>query len=176
MEKILKCLHIVDLVSGWSGRVVCYLIFFLALIVGYEVVARYAFKSPTLWVHELSAMFFGTFVLIGGAYTALKGGHVCMDVVYGSFSPRVRALLDVITFFIALAFVGVLVWKGWESAWRSIKLLEEASTQWGPPLYPFRTVLPVGAFLLLLQLVAKFIRDLIILITGKEPTQWKSEP
>ncbi len=176
MGKIIKCLHIVDVVSEWSGRVICYLIFFLALIVGYEVIARYVFKSPTLWVHELSNMFFGTFILIGGAYTALKGGHVSMDVVYGSFSPRVRALLDVITFFVALAFVGVLVWKGWESAWRSIKMLEEASTQWGPPLYPFRTVLPVGAFLLLLQLIVKFVRDLIILITGKEPTQWKSEP
>ena len=143
MGKILKCLHFVDFVSDWSGRVVCYLIFFLALIVGYEVVVRYMFKSPTLWVHELSAMFFGTFIVVGGAYTALKGGHVNMDVIYGSFSPRIRALFDVITVFIAFIFVGVLVWKGWESAWRSIKLLEEASTQWGPPLYPISNHAPL---------------------------------
>ena len=176
MGKILKCLHIVDLVSEWSGRVVCYLIFFLALIVGYEVVARYLFKSPTQWGHELSVMFFGTFIVMGGAYTSLKGGHVNMDVIYGSFSPRIRALLDVFTVLIAFIFVGVLVWKGWESAWRSIKLLEEASTQWGPPLYPFRIMLPLGALLLFLQLFAKFIRDLMTLATGKEPNQWKSEP
>jgi TRAP-type mannitol/chloroaromatic compound transport system permease small subunit len=176
MGKILKCLHIVDVVSDCSGRVVSYLIFFLALIVGYEVVVRYLFKSPTLWAHELSAMFFGTFILVGGAYTALKGGHVNMDVIYGSFSPRIRALLDVITVFLAFVFVGVLVWKGWESAWRSIKLLEEASTQWAPPLYPFRTMLPLGALLLFFQLFAKFIRDWITLVTGKEPNQWKSEP
>ena len=176
MGKLLKCIHVVDLVSEWSGRVVCYLIFFLALIVGYEVVARYVFKSPTLWVHELSAMFFGTFIIIGGAYTAMKGGHVNMDVIYGALNPRIRALIDVITIFVAFLFVGVLVWKGWEAAWRSLKLFEHASTQWGPPLYPFRLMLPLGALLLLFQLIAKFIRDIITLITGKEPNQWKSEP
>jgi TRAP-type mannitol/chloroaromatic compound transport system permease small subunit len=176
MGKLIKCLHIVDLVSDWSGKVVCYLILSLALIVGYEVVARYVFGRPTLWVHELSAMFFGTFIIIGGAYTALQRGHVNMDVIYGSLHPRIRALIDVITVFLAFIFVGVLVWKGWEAAWRSIKLLEHASTQWGPPLYPFRTMLPLGAFLLLLQVIAKFIRDIITLVTGKEPNQWKSEP
>ena len=176
MGTILKFLRIIDSVSDWSGRVVCYLILFLALIVGYEVVARYAFDSPTVWVNELSTMFFGTFIIMGGAYTAFKGGHVNMDVIYGSFRPRIKALIDVITIFLAFIFVGVLVWKGWEAAWRSIKLMEHASTQWGPPLYPFRIMLPLGAFLLFFQLIAKFIRDIITLATGKEPEQWKSEP
>jgi TRAP-type mannitol/chloroaromatic compound transport system permease small subunit len=173
MGQIFKCLRFIDLVSEWSGRAVSYLLFFLALIVGYDVVLRYVFNSPTRWAYELSVMFFGTFVLLGGAYTALKNGHVNMDVVYGLFSLRIRALLDVITFFVAFAFVGVLVWKGWETAWESIKILEEDSTLWGPPIYPFRTMLPLGAFLLLLQLIAKFIRDLITLITGKDSTQWE---
>lgn len=170
MEHIFRYLRFIDLISEWSGRVVSYLIFFLALLVGYDVVVRYVFNKPTIWGYELSVMFFGTFALLGGAYTALEGGHVNMDVVYGLFPLRIKALLDVITFFIAFAFVGVLVWKGWETAWQSIKILEENSTLWGPPIYPFRTMLPLGAFLLLLQLIAKFIRDLITLITGKEST------
>ncbi len=176
MEKITRCLRIVDALSEWTGKAVSFFIFFLALIVGYEVVARYLFRSPTVWVHETSAMVFGTFIIIGGAYAACRGGHVNMDVVYGLFAPRVRALLDVLTFFVALAFVGVLVWKGGEAAWRSLKMLEHASTQWGPPIFPFRITLPLGASLLLLQLLAKFIRDLTVLITGKEPSAWKSEP
>ncbi|HKI50056.1 MAG TPA: TRAP transporter small permease subunit [Desulfobacteria bacterium] len=175
MGTILKFLRIMDSVSDWSGRVVCYLILFLALIVGYEVVVRYAFDSPTVWVNELSTMFFGTFVILGGAYTALREGHVNMDVIYGTLRPRTRALLDVITMFLAFIFVGVLVWNGWEAALRSLKYMEHASTQWGPPLYPFRIMLPLGALLLFLQLIAKFIRDLMTLFTGKEPKQWKSE-
>jgi TRAP-type mannitol/chloroaromatic compound transport system permease small subunit len=163
-----KCLRIIDSISDLTGKAVSFLIFSLALVVGFEVVARYVFSRPTVWVHELSAMFFGTFVIIGGAYTLGKGGHVNMDVVYGALGPRIRAFLDVVTAFVAFAFVVVLLWKGGIVAWRSVKVLEHASTQWGPPFYPFRVMLPLGALLLLLQLLAKFIRDLHILIKGKD--------
>ena len=176
MGGIFRYLHFIDLISDWVGRVVSYLIFFLALIIGYDVLARYLFNSPTRWAYELSIMFFGTFVLLGGAYSAVKGGHVNMDVVYNLFPRRVRALLDVITFFVALAFVGVLLWKGGATAWDSIKILETDSTLWGPPIYPFRTMLPLGAFLLLLQLIAKLIRDVITLITGKDSAKWEPQP
>lgn len=167
MEKMTKWLRIVDSLSDWTGKAVSYLIIILALVVAYEVAARYIFRSPTVWVHEMSGMLFGTFIIIGGAYTFSKGGHVNMDIIYAGFSPRVRALLDVITFSLSLAFVGILLWKGGRAAWNSILLLEHDSTQWGPPLYPFRLMLPLGAFLLLLQMVAKFIRDFMILIKGE---------
>jgi TRAP-type mannitol/chloroaromatic compound transport system permease small subunit len=168
MGMVDKLLHIIDSISEWTGKTVSFGILLLALIVGYEVAARYLFKSPTLWVHEVSVMFFGTFIIIGGAYTALKGMHVNMDLVHNALSPRIRALLDVLTFFIALPFLGVLLWVGGKSAWKSVMVLEHASTQWGPPIYPFRVMLPLGALLLLLQLVAKLIRDLRILFTKKE--------
>lgn len=176
MRKLDKYLGIVDSLSEWTGKAVSFFLFLLAVVVGYEVVTRYLFKSPTHWVHEASAMLFGTFVIIGGAYTALKDGHVNMDLVYKAFNPRIRALLDLLTFFVTLAFLGALLWKGGITAWKSVKMLEHASTQWGPPLFPFRIMLPLGALLLLLQLVVKFIRDVRILITGKEPIEWKSQP
>jgi TRAP-type mannitol/chloroaromatic compound transport system permease small subunit len=94
--------------------------------------------------------------------------HVNMDLVHNALSPRIRALVDVLTFFIAMPFLGVLLWVGGKSAWKSVMVLEHASTQWGPPIYPFRVMLPLGALLLLLQLVAKLIRDLRILFTKKE--------
>lgn len=161
-------LSVIDAVSEWSGKIVSSLILLLALLVGYEVVVRYIFKSPTLWVGELSEMIFGTFIIIGGAYTALKSSHVNMDLVHKSLSTRSRALMDVLTFFIALAFMYPLIWFGGKSAIKSIMTLEHASTLWGPPLYPFRVMLPLGALLLTLQLIAKFIRDLRTLISGKE--------
>ena len=173
MVLIGKFLRGVAAFSEWTGKWVSYLILMLAVIVGIEVVSRYGFNHPTLWAHELSAMLFGTFVILGGAYTGIKGLQVNMDVVYNALNPRVRALLDVLTFFIALAFVGVLVWKGWQSAWKSIRVLEHASTQWAPPMYPFKVMLPLGAAMVLVQLTAKFIRDLAILILGEEPAAWK---
>jgi TRAP-type mannitol/chloroaromatic compound transport system permease small subunit len=168
MEKLNTLLNTIDRLSEWTGKLVSFFIFLLALIVGYEVVARYVFKSPSIWVHEVSAMIFGTFIIIGGAYTALKGGHVNMDLVQKSLSPRIRLVLDLLTFFVALAFLGAIIWKGGIAAWKSVKILEHASTQWGPPLYPIRVMLPLGAALLLLQLFAKFFRDLRALINRKE--------
>lgn len=168
MGKLDKFLRIIDLISEWTGKTVSLFIFLLALIVGYEVVSRYLFKSPTIWVHEVSAMLFGTFIIIGGAFTALKGGHVNMDLLYKSLSLRVRIFLDLLMFLVILAFLGAIIWKGGSTAWKSVKLLEHASTQWGPPIYPFKVMLPLGAILLLLQMIAKFIRDFRTLTTGKE--------
>lgn len=163
-----KILSVIDAISEWSGKIVSALIVILALIIGYEVVVRYVFKSPTLWVHELSTMIFGTFIIIGGAFTALKDSHVNMDLVHRSLGTRSQAFLDTLTFFIALAFMLTLLWFGGKSAIKSVMTLEHASTQWAPPLYPFRLMLPLGALLLTLQLIAKFIRNLRTLIRGKE--------
>jgi TRAP-type mannitol/chloroaromatic compound transport system permease small subunit len=158
----------IDALSERSGRLICYLVPILAAIEGYEVVVRYGLHSPTIWAHELSAMIFGAFTLLGGAYTLRTGGHVNMDVLYNLLPTRLRALMDILTFFLFLAFVGVLMVKGWEMAWRSITLLEHDSTQWAPPLFPFKLTLPIGAALLLLQGLAKLVRDVRTLIRGKD--------
>jgi TRAP-type mannitol/chloroaromatic compound transport system permease small subunit len=167
METLGKVLRFIDAMSEWTGKAASYLITVLAFMVGFEVVARYFFNHPTEWGPELSAMVFGTFAILGGAYVLRMDGHVSMDIVYQLIRPRPRALLDLCTAVLSFSFVGVLLWKGGESAWVSIRTLEHASTMWGPPLYPVKSMLPVGAFLLLLQLVNKFIRDVITLIRGQ---------
>ncbi|MBN1104784.1 MAG: TRAP transporter small permease subunit [Deltaproteobacteria bacterium] len=145
-----------------------FLILVLAIVIGYEVLMRYGFDSPTVWVHELSVMLLGTAMIISGAFTSRYNGHMSMDIVYGMFPRRGRVILDIVTsFLLTLPFVVVLLWFGGERAWRSLITLEHDSTQWGPPIYPFIMMLPVGAFLLFLQTLAKLVRDFIILFSGK---------
>jgi TRAP-type mannitol/chloroaromatic compound transport system permease small subunit len=163
MDKVLTC---IDSISEKTGRLVAFLIPLLAMVEVYEVVVRYGFDRPTTWASELSAMLFGVFVLLGGAYTMRQGGHVNMDIVYSRFSAKNRALMDIVSFLLFLAFIGVLLWKGGETAWRSLKLLEHDSTEWGPPLYPFKFMLPLGALLLLLQGLAKLARDVRTFMKG----------
>jgi TRAP-type mannitol/chloroaromatic compound transport system permease small subunit len=164
-------LDTVDRVSEVVGKVVSFLIIVLALVVGYDVVMRYVFDRPTVWAQEFSAMVFGTFIILGGAYTARTGGHVSMDILHSRFSKRGRAILDVITFILlTVPFLGVLIWKGGAAAWKSVVALEQDSTQWGPPLYPFRIMLPLGAFLFFLETVSKLTRDILAIAApdGKE--------
>lgn len=163
-----RVLHFIDLLSEWIGKASAFLVLALSFVIGYEVVARYLFNRPTIWAHELSAMVFGAYIVLGGAYLLSAGRHVNMDLIYGIFSPRKRALIDIITFWFFAIFCVALVWKGGDTAWHSISIREQARTTWSPPLYPIRLVLPIGAFLLLLQGVAKFIRDAITLAKGGE--------
>ncbi|MCL6477566.1 MAG: TRAP transporter small permease subunit [Peptococcaceae bacterium] len=159
-------LSLIDRISEWTGKLSAFLIVILSFMIGYEVVSRYIFNRPTLWVNETSAMLFGAYIIFGGAYTLSAGGHINMDLVYQRFTKRQKALIDLITFWFFALFCVVLVWKGGDSAWYSLKNLEHSGTLWNPPVYPIKLVLPIGAFLLLLQGVAKFIRDAKILVGG----------
>ena len=161
-----KVIRGIDLINDRTGKVVSFLVPLLIAFETYEVLSRYVFGRPTIWISELSAMLFGAFILIGGGYTMYHGSHANMDIVYGLFSKRGKAILDLITFLFFLAFVGVLLWKGWHMAWRSVVTLEHDSTEWAPPIYYFKLTLPLGAFLLLLQGISKFLKDFIIAIRG----------
>ena len=154
-------LQFIDTVNKWIGRAVSFLIVVLTGAVTYEVVARYVFKHPTIWAHETSSMLFGAYILLGGAYTLQVGGHVNMDVVYGRLSGRTKNILDVVTLCIILLLCGVLMWRGGEAAWRSLRMLEHSGSIWNPPVYPIKLVLPLGAFLLFLQGVVKFLREVV---------------
>ncbi len=157
-------LNLIDNISNWTGKAVSFLIVALTFLVCFEVVARYLLNRPTIWAHESSAMLFGAYIILGGAYTLYNRGHVNMDVVYGRFTPKGKALIDVITFLFFFLFCGALLWMGGDTAWRSLKNFEHSGSLWNPPIYPFKLILPIGVFLLLLQGIAKLIRDLRTLI------------
>jgi TRAP-type mannitol/chloroaromatic compound transport system permease small subunit len=127
---------------------------------------RYLFNDPTIWSHEMGLYVFGAIITLGAAYTLLHKGHVTMDVVYIKLSPKARATMDVATFIFFFLFVVVLLWKGWDMTWKAIRIMERSQSVWAPVIWPSRLVIPVGAFLLLLQGLSKFIRDMAV-ATGR---------
>ena len=168
MRQVRRFLALVDNLNDQVGKIVSMLIIFMVLILVYEVVLRYIFNSPTLWAHETSEYFFGVHFFLGGAYALRHAAHVNVEVIYSRFSPRVRAILDIITSVFFFLICAVLLWKGGAMAWTSLMKLEHTNTVWAPPLYPLKMMIPIGAFLILLQGLAKFIRDFHIAITRKE--------
>ena len=168
MRVLGKVFHIIDMVSEWSGKLVSFLILPLTAFVVYDVVMRYVFNAPTDWAHELSYFMFGTLWIIGGAFALVKGAHVKMEIVYNRLPLRWRAIIDLVTAPLFFVFIGILFWTGWELAWSSVLRLEHSNSFWSPPVYPVKMMIPLGAFLLLLQGTVKFIRNVIITATGKE--------
>ncbi|MDF1581446.1 MAG: TRAP transporter small permease subunit [Desulfuromonadales bacterium] len=149
------------------GYLTSFLILPLVLVVAYEVVMRYLFNAPTIWVFEATTLIYGTHFMIGIAYTHKHDGHVAIDVFESRLPERLRTILRlIVNLLLFMPTVGMLsIWSVIYAAdsWRN---WEHASTSWAPPLYPFKTLMAIGFILLLLQGVAKGLNDFRSL-TGK---------
>ncbi len=159
----------VDWLNERVGKIACWLIIPLTFIIGYDVGMRYLFGQPTAWAWDIGVQLAGLLVIFGGGYTLLHGGHIGVDVLVEKMSPRRRAFIDVATGVILLYAIGILVWKTGTDAWNSLQIREEYNSYFSPPIYPFKVMIVIGGFLLLLQAVVKLIRDIITATSGRVP-------
>lgn len=168
MPKLKRVLSAIDATSKWSGYVVMFGTLVITLFLTIEVVARYVFNAPTLWATESTSIAYGIMVLIAGAYVLLTGGHVNMDALYSRLSPRRKAALDIFTSVFFFTFCVILLRNGIPLAIKAIVLQEHSQSAWGAPWWPTRMAIPIGAFLILLQGLAKLIRDFYTVVTGSK--------
>jgi len=159
----------ISLTNEWLGRILAVGMLPMVLLVVFEVVMRYWLRSPTVWGTELLSQLFAGYILLGGGYTLLHRGHVNMDVVYVRLGARTRAVLDVLTAGVVFLYCLMLIWQGGRLALDSLELGRTTGTDWNPPLFPVQALLPIGAFLMLLQALVKFVRDLAVALTGRDP-------
>jgi len=148
----------VDKVSTWVGQVFSWLIVALTLLIGYEVFSRYVLNSPHPWAFDAQMMLYGTLFMMAGAYTLAKNGHVRGDILYGFLQPRTQAMLDLILYIVFfIPGVVAMIYAGYYYAADSWRILEHSSiTADGPPIYPFKTIIPVAGAILLMQGVKNF--------------------
>ena len=168
-----KLLLAVDKLSTVVGQACSWLILALTLMISWEVFSRYALDNPHPWAFDVMSMMYGTLFMTAGAYTLSKNGHVRGDVLYGFFPPRLQAGLDLalyILFFIPGVFA--LAWAGYNFAAESWAINEHSNvTANGPPVYPFKTVIPIAGALLLAQGLVEIVRCIVCLQTGEWPSR-----
>lgn len=167
MRKLNLILSFIDNLNDWIGKILSYGSFLMFILVLTEVIRRYFFNSPTVWANELTQLIFGTYVILSGGYILRWGGHVNVDIFYSALSDRWKAALDIATFIVFFLFCGMLLYYGGELAWESLSTFEHSQSAWNPPLYPFKLCIPIAAILLLLQGIAKLIRDIVTLVKGE---------
>jgi TRAP-type mannitol/chloroaromatic compound transport system permease small subunit len=168
-----KVLLFVDRVSTWVGQAFSFCIVLLTLHVTWEVFSRYALDNPRAWAFDVMIMFYGTLFMMAGAYTLSKNGHVRGDVLYGFFRPRTQATID-LTLYIVAFIPGViaLTYSGYFYAADSWRIDEHSNiTYGGPPVYPFKTVIPLAGAFLLAQGVVEIVRCVICLKQGEWPSR-----
>jgi TRAP-type mannitol/chloroaromatic compound transport system permease small subunit len=164
----MRFLRWIDRGNELVGKAVSFLMVPMLLVMVLEVFMRYGLDAPTIWGTETATFIFAGYILLGGGYTFLMKSHVNMNALYSRFAPRTQAILDLITATAFFLYCAVLLKESTGYAWEVIVTWRHTGTDWNPPLAPFLITLPIGVFLMLLQGVAKFLRDLVFAFTGKE--------
>jgi len=165
-----KFLYIIDRTNEIVFKAIMWLIFPLFFSLFYEVVARYGFRSPTIWSYDLTYMLYGTMFILCSPYVLGKNKHVRIDLFYERFSPKVKNLVDAILYVVFFfPAITVLLYKGIEYAITSWKIGETSgASPWRPPLYPLKTIFAIALFLLLFQGIVQFIKILHQLKEGEK--------
>lgn len=163
MEIIEKFIQIVERLNTWIGRFSCNLIFVFMLLMVYEVIARYFFESPTIWVHEVCGYIFAAYIALTGGWVLKEKGHVAVDIIYQFFPQKLKQLADILVSLVALFMFIVLFWQGYKFAWHAFSTGQHSHTLFGPPLWPVKTMLPAGALFFILQIVADLLKSIFTL-------------
>jgi TRAP-type mannitol/chloroaromatic compound transport system permease small subunit len=166
--KVQTLLHTVDHISTWIGKAFAWLIVVLMMVVVVEVFKRYALNAPTAWIFDASNMLYGTLFMMGGAYTLAHDGHVRGDFLYGNFSSRKQAAIDLVLY-IAFFLPGIsaLTWAGWTYFSESLVIHEQTFSAVPIPLYPFKFIISLAGATVLLQGLAEIVRCAVCLQTGE---------
>src|SRR6266545_2510823 len=168
-----RLIRAIDLASYWSGKAFAWLIMALTFVVSVEVFKRYILNAPTAWIFDFNNMLYGTLFMMTGAYTLALAAHVRADFVYIYLKPRAQAALDLILYllFFIPGILG-LIYAGYGYAADSWRIGEHSTvTAKGPPVYHFKTVIPVAGVLVMLQGLAEIVRCLVCLRTGAWPVR-----
>lgn len=158
----------INLTSISTGTAMSLLVAVVAFLITVEVIRRYAFHDPSRWSLELVTLLTGAAWMLTGAYTFYKEGHIRMDLLAGRIGTgRMKAIIELVSTVLFVIFVVSLMVAGWDFFWTALVQGQTTTSQWKAPIWPAKLVIPVGAFLLLLQAVPKFLIDVELLIKGK---------
>ena len=168
-----KLLLTIDKISTFVGQAFSWLIVTLTFMISWEVFSRYVLDRPHAWAFDAMIMQYGTLFMMAGAYTLAKNGHVRGDVLYSFFMPRTQATIDLILFILFfIPGVFALTYAGYAFAAESWHMLEHSSiTSEGPPIYPFKTMMPLAGAFLLVQGIIEIIRCVICIRQGRWPSR-----
>ena len=163
----------IDKISTFVGQAFSWLIVALTFLISWEVFSRYMLDRPHAWAFDVMIIMYGTLFMMAGAYTLSKAGHVRGDVLYGFFEPRTQASIDLVLYILFfLPGVFALTYAGYYFAAESWAMSEHSSiTAEGPPIYPFKTMLPLAGIFLFVQGIVEIIRCVICIRQGTWPSR-----
>ena len=161
MPKVIKTfVRTIDATNKVVGKFSQYLVFVMMGVLLYESISRTLFNQPHIWVVEIAQFTMAAYYLLGGGYSMILEGHVRMDLLYGRWSPKTRAIMDMITAVVLIFYLVLLLYGAISSLEYALRYGQVNYTSWAPPLAPIKVIMTIGIVLMLLQAIAFFFKDL----------------
>ncbi len=160
-EALKTYVRAVDRFNRGVGRVTMYLIFVMMGILLWSSVSKSLFL-PSLWTLEMAQFVMAAYYILGGAYSLQLDSHVRMDLAYGRWSPKTKAIVDVVTIFMLFVYLFFLLYGGVSSTAYAIQYNETSYSSWSPYMAPIKIIMVIGIFLTFLQATSIFIKDLAV--------------
>lgn len=156
-----KFVRFVDALNYRIGRIVMYGIFVMMAILLWSSMSK-TFFVPSLWTLEMAQFAMVAYYMLGGPYSIQMGSNVRMDLLYGEWSDHRKAQIDAMTVLFLIVYLVFLLWGGWESLMYSFSYGGERSPSvWRPYMWPVKLIMVIGIFLMLLQAISEFLKDIL---------------
>jgi TRAP-type mannitol/chloroaromatic compound transport system permease small subunit len=161
----------VDRLSAFVGKLFAWAILAMVVLITYEVFMRYVMRAPTAWAYDMGYILYGAIFIMAGAYALSTSAHVRGDVIYRLWPARVQALVDLLLYLLFFfPAIIALIYAGYYFAEFSWRIGERsASGPRGPPVYHFKTLIPLAAAFLFIQGLAEVVRCILCLRDGAWP-------
>lgn len=157
----------IDRINYLIGRVVMYGIFVMMGILLWSTFTKVGSDlgygiNPSLWTLEMAQFAMVAYYMLGGPYSIQMGSNVRMDLLYGSWSDSRKAQIDALSVLFLIVYLAILLWGGWDSLMYSFQYGgERSSSAWRPYLWPVKTIMVIGIFLMLLQAISELFKDIL---------------
>jgi TRAP-type mannitol/chloroaromatic compound transport system permease small subunit len=161
-KPLIAYVRYVDAVNRVIGRATMFMIFVMMGVLLWSSVSK-TFFLPSLWTLEMAQFLMVAYFLLGGAYSLQLGDHVRMDLLYGSWSNRTKALMDAVTVLFLIFYLIMLFYGALSSTSYAIEYGERSYSAWRPYMAPIKIIMSIGIFMMLLQAIATLIKDVAAL-------------
>ncbi len=160
----------IDLISELTGKFSAWVFFVVGLIITYEVVMRYVFVAPTIWVDESARIMQIWATYLGGAFALKHREMIVIDIAFRNPQTTIRKIIETFSLLVIITFCAVATKYGFD-LWLSATLKGHTTDSYlGTPKWLTHASIWVGFGLLLLQAIAEIIKVWTIGVPQKDFT------
>ena len=158
MKAINLLIQAIDAVSEWLGKLCAWCLFAIGFFITFEVLMRYVFNAPTIWVDEISRVLQVWVVFLATPYVLKHREMISIDVLLRDSNTLRRRLAESFSIVVLFVFMSVAVYYGFELWLKATLAGHTTDTYLAPPKWFTHAPVWVGGTLLLLQGLTQLVR------------------